>query len=231
MKIIAHRGARGIQTENSLPALKFAANLPIDAIELDVRVSQDKKLVICHNENLKNVYGIDKNISELTLAELKKIKSPSGEVILTLKQVMELDFGKPLVLDIKNRGTADLVRETLKSVRVKNVWSVTSLFPVDLARLKQLYPKLETNLQTYKHPFKTVRNAQEIGATSVTLVLYLLNPLTYWWARRAGLKVWTYQNYASFLLTWPWLVRLLLSMYPSLAIVTDRPDKIAPIKK
>lgn len=231
MKIIAHRGARGIQTENSLPALKFAANLPIDAIELDVRVSQDKKLVICHNENLKNVYGIDKNISELTLGELQNIKSPSGEAILTLEQVMELDFGKPLVLDIKKQGTADLVHETLQSIRVENVWSVTSLFATDLARLKQLYPKLETNLQTYKHPFKTVRDAKEIGATSVTLVLYLLNPLTYWWARRAGLEVWTYQNYASFLLTWPWLVRLLIFMYPALVIVTDRPDKITQIKK
>ncbi len=231
MKIIAHRGARGIQTENSLPALKFAANLPIDAIELDVRVSKDKKLVICHNENLENVYGIDKNISELTLEELQKIKSPSGKAILTLEQVMGLDFGKPLVLDIKKQDTADLVYETLKSIRAKNVWSVTSLFPADLTRLKQLYPKLDTNLQTYKHPFKTVRNAKEIGASSVTLVLYLLNPLTYWWARRAGLRVWTYQNYASFLLTWPWLVRLLLFMYHSLAIVTDRPDKIAKLVK
>ncbi|MBI2588730.1 hypothetical protein HYW35_00765 [Candidatus Saccharibacteria bacterium] len=231
MKIIAHRGARGILTENSLPALKFAADLPIDAIEFDVRVSQDKKLVICHNQNLKNVYGLDKNIGQLTLEELQKIKSPSGETILTLEQVMEFDFGKTLVLDIKQQNTADLVHETLQSIKVKNAWSVTSLFPANLVRLKQLYPKLDTNLQTYKRPLKTIRKAQEIGATSVTLVLYLLNPLTYWWARRAGLKVWTYQNYLSFLLTWRWLARLLFVLYPSLTIVTDRPDKIASLKK
>ena len=229
MKIIGHRGARGLKTENTLASLLTALKLNIDAIELDIRVTKDGHLVICHNENLKDVYGIDKNISDLTLDEIQKIRTPSGEPILTLQQVMSQKFDKPLILDIKREGTADLLYNELGD-KQQNHWLVNSLFPEELKRLKQLYPQLEMSLQTYKHPFRTIKTAKKIGASSVTLVLYLLNPLTYWRARKQNLRVWTYQNYASFLLTWPWLVKLLLAVYPSLTIVTDRPDKMASLK-
>lgn len=230
IRIIGHRGIRGLRTENTLSSLLAATKLNIDAVELDVRVTKDSRLVICHNENLKDVYCVNKNIGDLTLQEIQQIKTPAGEPILTLKEVMEHKFDKPLVLDIKKQGTAELLYGELGETQ-KNYWLANSLFLEELSRLKQLYPNLEMSLQTYKHPFKTIRLAKDLGASSVTYALYLLNPLTYWQARQAGLGVWTYQNYLSFLLTWRWLARLLFVFYPSLTIITDRPDKIAPLKK
>lgn len=43
-----HRGFRGRFPENSLTAFEHAANLGVDAIELDVVVSKDKKIIISH---------------------------------------------------------------------------------------------------------------------------------------------------------------------------------------
>lgn len=43
-----HRGCRGYYPENSLSAFKHAISLGVDAIELDVVISQDKKVIIAH---------------------------------------------------------------------------------------------------------------------------------------------------------------------------------------
>ncbi len=231
IRIIGHRGARGAAIENTLAALKTAASLGIDAVEFDVRITKDKQPVVCHDENLKAVYGVNKNISDLTLDEIGTIKSASGDTIPTLKEVIETKIGKPLILDVKNPGSAELIHQALSHSDVKNSWAAGSLYSDELTRLKQLYPSLEITIQTYKHPFKTIKAAKKINASGVTLVLYLLNPLTYWLARRAGLKVIIYQNYLSFLLTLPWFVKLLRLLYPAIAVITDRPDKIVPAIK
>ncbi len=229
MKIIAHRGARNIKTENTISSLKWAANLGVDAIETDVRVTKDKKLVVCHDKNLKRIYGLDKDISSLTFEEIRRLESDGHGSVPTLKEVMELELGKPLILDIKDPGSAGLIHQALSRYNIKNLWSVTSLFPDDLAYLKRLYPALDMTLQTYKHPFQDIKIAKKIKASNINFVLYLLNPLTYHLARRAGLKVRTYQNYLSFLLNSPFIVRILGWIYPQISIYTDRPDKIVPV--
>ena len=48
-EIHAHRGARSFFPENTLPAFLKAVELGVDAIELDLCVSQDRKLVVSHD--------------------------------------------------------------------------------------------------------------------------------------------------------------------------------------
>lgn len=48
-EIHAHRGARSFFPENTLPAFLKAVELGVDAIELDLCVSRDKKLVVSHD--------------------------------------------------------------------------------------------------------------------------------------------------------------------------------------
>ncbi len=45
MKIIAHRGARAEEPENTLRAIKRAFECDADAVEIDVRLSKDHKIV------------------------------------------------------------------------------------------------------------------------------------------------------------------------------------------
>ena len=50
MKIIAHRGNDGIHKENSLEAIINSLNKKyVDGVELDVRLTKDKKLIINHD--------------------------------------------------------------------------------------------------------------------------------------------------------------------------------------
>jgi glycerophosphoryl diester phosphodiesterase len=42
VKIIGHRGARGLAPENTLAAFAKAIELEVDGVEFDVRVTKDK---------------------------------------------------------------------------------------------------------------------------------------------------------------------------------------------
>jgi glycerophosphoryl diester phosphodiesterase len=242
IKIIGHRGVRSIETENTLTSLTRSASLDVDAIEFDLRLSKDKQLVLCHNRNLQKIYGLNKNVEDLSLKELKELSSKNGERIPTLQEVLNLRIKKPLLLEIKNEGSADLVCQTMEKPENQSVkWMVNTHVLSEAARFRQLDKDLGISIATYKkasigaifdtHPIKTIQFARSIGASAVTFNLFILNPLTYILARKSKLKILLYQNYLSFLLNSPLFVRLLLSLYPDLAIFTDRPDKIVPVVK
>jgi glycerophosphoryl diester phosphodiesterase len=242
IKIIGHRGVRSIETENTLASLTRSASLDVDAIEFDLRLSKDKQLVLCHNRNLQKIYGLNKNVEDLSLEELKQLSSKNGERIPTLQEVLNLRIKKPLLIEVKNGGSADLVFQTMEKPENRNArWMVNTHVLSEATRFRQLSTTLGISIATYKraglraifdsHPIRTIRFARSINATAVTFNLFILNPLTYILARRANLRIFLYQNYLPFLLNSPVFVRLLLFFYPGLTIVTDRPDKILHIIK
>jgi glycerophosphoryl diester phosphodiesterase len=49
---IAHRGARNVAPENTLEAIKKAAQLGADAVELDVQLSADGSVIVIHDDDL-----------------------------------------------------------------------------------------------------------------------------------------------------------------------------------
>ena len=100
-KLIAHRGLHDKDTpENSMGAFKKALEKDI-AIEFDVHLLKDNKIVVFHDNNLKRMTGIDKKINELSYDEIKDIKlANSDEKIPLLEDVLKLVNGKVL-LDIE----------------------------------------------------------------------------------------------------------------------------------
>lgn len=103
---IAHRGLHDDSLpENSLSAYSEAIKNGFN-IEIDVHLSLDKKIVVFHDDNLKRVTGVDRNISDLTLAELKDLRlCGTDQTIPTFDEVLDLVDGKVgLLIEIKNEG-------------------------------------------------------------------------------------------------------------------------------
>jgi glycerophosphoryl diester phosphodiesterase len=50
--VVAHRGAAGEAPENTLAALRLALQQQCDAIELDIHLTKDGEIVVCHDETL-----------------------------------------------------------------------------------------------------------------------------------------------------------------------------------
>jgi glycerophosphoryl diester phosphodiesterase len=49
---IAHRGAAGEAPENTLAAFRLGLEQGCDAIELDVHLSKDGEVVVCHDSDI-----------------------------------------------------------------------------------------------------------------------------------------------------------------------------------
>ena len=101
----AHRGLHdndGDAPENSLPAFKKAVEAGY-GIEFDVQLTKDHIPVVFHDESLKRVCGVNKNVRDLTYDELQALSLfHSSEKIPTLKEVLTLVDGQvPLIIEIK----------------------------------------------------------------------------------------------------------------------------------
>lgn len=96
-----HRGYRARYPENTLVSYQAAMDLGVDAIEFDVWLSKDGVPVIMHDGNLLRITGVNRNVGELTLDELKQLDAGcfmgeqfAGERIPTLRETLTLMHSK-----------------------------------------------------------------------------------------------------------------------------------------
>ncbi|MCX8157247.1 MAG: glycerophosphodiester phosphodiesterase [Verrucomicrobiae bacterium] len=109
IEFVAHRGASFDAPENTLAAMKMAWEQGADAIELDLWLSKDGKIVVCHDADTGRTAGVKRKIAEQTWAELQQLdvgawKAPrfKGERIPTLEAILgTIPPGKRAVLEIK----------------------------------------------------------------------------------------------------------------------------------
>ncbi|MEG0872429.1 MAG: glycerophosphodiester phosphodiesterase family protein [Clostridia bacterium] len=99
---IAHRGFHYKVPENSLSAFKAAIKKHY-AIEFDIRITKDNKIICIHDRHAKRLLGISGKISNMTYEQLKKYKIlNSQENIPTLEEVLNLVSGKiPILIEVK----------------------------------------------------------------------------------------------------------------------------------
>jgi glycerophosphoryl diester phosphodiesterase len=98
--IIAHRGASADAPQNTLASFQEAIRQKADAIELDVQLTYDKKLIIMHNPTLNKTTTGSGRVTTKTLQEIKQLdagikfsKRFKDEKVPTLEEVFNA-FGK-----------------------------------------------------------------------------------------------------------------------------------------
>ena len=75
MNIYAHRGLFDNKkiVENTISAFKKALLDNLN-IELDIRVTKDKKIIVFHDDNIKRLTGINRLVKDMSYDELSKVK-------------------------------------------------------------------------------------------------------------------------------------------------------------
>lgn len=115
-KPIAHRGLHKNSEipENSLASFKEAISKNY-AIELDIRITKDKNIVVFHDKNLFRLCSNKKNISNENYSILSKFNLyETKENIPLLSDVLSLVNGQvPLLIEIKNDGIVGEFEELL----------------------------------------------------------------------------------------------------------------------
>lgn len=128
MQIIAHRGASYFEPENTLRSIKRAIEMNADYVEVDVRMSKDKELIIMHDADISRTTNGTGLVKDKTLLELKEYDAGNGEKIPTLDEVLEIVKNKiKLVVEIKESGTKEKIVEKIIANKLKDT-IITSFY-------------------------------------------------------------------------------------------------------
>jgi glycerophosphoryl diester phosphodiesterase len=107
--IIAHRGASSIAPENTLSSALLAWQLKADAVEVDIFLSKDNRIMGIHDANTLRTSGEDYIVKDTHSSVLRGLEVGSfkdekyrGEKIPFLEEIIEtIPPGKELVIEIK----------------------------------------------------------------------------------------------------------------------------------
>ncbi len=72
--VIAHRGAHQQHPENSLPAIRAAAKLGCDYVEVDVRMTRDGKLVLMHDSTVDRTTRGSGKVRDMALSDVRELR-------------------------------------------------------------------------------------------------------------------------------------------------------------
>lgn len=220
MKIVGHRGASSLALENTIASIKAGKKAGIDAVEFDVRVSADGKLVVCHDGSLSRTYGVDKKISELKLTELSKIKSPEGHQLPTLAEALKAAGNTPVIIEGKASGWSKPLATALRNDPNRDKYIVISFNHHELFNFSRHCPEIVTFVLEHRNPFDAINAARIYGFDGIDINYWTLNPLVFWLARRHRLSV------AVFTVNKPWMASFVRFFYPGIYLTTDVPQKM-----
>ena len=113
-QIVAHRGSSADRPENTLAAYRRAVETGATAIEIDLRLTRDGRLVSLHDPGLDRTTDGSGLVSAKSLADVLQLDAGSwfgaayrGERIPTLRQILQLAKGRiDILLDLKEQGAA-----------------------------------------------------------------------------------------------------------------------------
>lgn len=219
-KIIGHRGAAGLALENTLSSIKLALTMPVDAIEFDIRLTKDREFVLCHDANLSRTGGPDIKIKDIVSSQLPKFPLANGEPVPTLRQVLDHFKGSHVlaIIELKVSGAGSQLVELLEDYKDVNI-TIASFKHDELSAIKSLKPDMPVYLAERTKPLEVVQKAVAMKANGIDLNFWLLNPLTYWQARRAKLDIMVYTVNNRFLC---WFLKRL---YPGILVCTNYPNR------
>lgn len=85
--VVAHRGDWRNAPENSLQAFQNCIDMGVDMIELDLHMSKDSVLFLMHDETVNRTTNGRGKVSDLTAAELKKLRLRAGHGVVTSHEI------------------------------------------------------------------------------------------------------------------------------------------------
>ncbi len=173
MKIYGHRGAAGLVAENTLESITKALEFGVDGIEIDVHRCKSGELVVVHDKTLERTTNGKGKVSEYTLQELKRFRTPEGYMIPLLDQVLDLIEAKcTLNIELKGIGTALPTVELLEKHIKKSRWNyddfiLSSFDHSQLFQIKAVTSNFKLGVLTEENVTHVLPVAKELEAFSI----------------------------------------------------------------
>jgi glycerophosphoryl diester phosphodiesterase len=160
---IAHRGASGEAPENTLAAFQLALEQGCDALELDIHLSLDGKLMVCHDSTVDRTTNASGRIVDIDASQLRTYdagiwfnKKYKGQQIPFLAEVFEripqniiVNVEIKMIPEYENKIEQKLVELLIEKDRLSNV-VISSFDHSCLVRLMKIEPRAKIGL-LYQH--------------------------------------------------------------------------------
>jgi glycerophosphoryl diester phosphodiesterase len=158
--VIAHRGDSAHRPENTLAAIAGALELGAAAVEMDVQLTRDGRVVVIHDSRLERTTSGRGDVREMTLAELRAVSAGyasrfgdawAGERVPTLAEALGLlrDRARAMVEIKAESVTADeaggIEALTVAEIRRLGMADKVALISFDqraIVRLRRLAPEI-----------------------------------------------------------------------------------------
>jgi len=166
MKIIAHRGARASEPENTVRAMNKAFECGADAVEVDLRFTCDHKLVVIHDDTLERTTNGTGKVSDMTIEQLRALDAGKGERIPELSEALSVAkrYSRPLVIELKEEGMEWQVLEEVTEAGLGDKVIISSFIHTSLRNLKEKAPEIKTGVIIASVPVNPVRLVQDAKA-------------------------------------------------------------------
>lgn len=153
--VFAHRGARRVAPENTLPAFERALAMGVAGIEFDVHLTTDGRLVVIHDFTVDKTTDGHGAVTAMTAAEVRCLDAGShfdaafaGVQVPFLEEVLDLVGDRcRLNIEIKSmdpyaNDASAAVAAVIRDRALYDQVLVSSFNPISLIKLRSLDPKI-----------------------------------------------------------------------------------------
>ena len=152
--VYAHRGASGYMPENTNESFEKAVELGADGMELDIQLSKDGKIMVCHDYRIDRTSDGKGFLKDFTYEELRRFNFSNGREgfyrIPLLEEVLELVKANAVILNIELKsdakfsyeGMEDKVVAMVKDMKVEDKIVYSSFNHYSVKRMQALAPEL-----------------------------------------------------------------------------------------
>lgn len=161
--VIGHRGDKLYSPENTISSFKQAAEKGADAVEFDVKLTEDRQVIVLHDQMVDRTTNGSGNVAKMSLDTIRKfdtgIQFPGQfpkEKIPTLEEVFDT-VGKRILMNIEltnyatpTDGLVSIVIALVKKHGMENRVLFSSFFPWNLQLAGSLLPGTPRALLTMR---------------------------------------------------------------------------------
>ena len=176
MKIIGHRGARGLAPENTVAAVLKGIEHGVDMVEFDLRVTKDGVVVLDHDGKITDPNGSQHKISEAKYDVLKAHKPD----LATFQEVLDVTKGKvKLYVEVKKSEPIKPI-VTIINTALANGWKQSDILLGSKSQksLVALHKELPNIKKIVIHPWSGVISTHR--AKQVDTKIIAMNQLSLW---------------------------------------------------
>ncbi|OGF44941.1 MAG: hypothetical protein A2231_11855 [Candidatus Firestonebacteria bacterium RIFOXYA2_FULL_40_8] len=173
MITIGHRGCAGVEPENTFRGFKAAIDLGVSAVELDIRATKDKQLVVIHDAFLDRTTNIKGKVSDYTYKELLKADAGKKEKVPLLIEVLELVRPSNVIVhvELKEPGLVELMLKEIRELKMLERVCVISFWHKELVKVKKIEPSVKTGILTVSNPVNVKSLVRDTMVEFVSIAL------------------------------------------------------------